>query len=161
MSKFKVGDRVQFPGEPDYQDLGTVTRIASDFGEDYVFVDWDGETDDGASWPMDCLDLAHLTEAELRDLFTEEEAESPLMEWEQRLLGSVHLDPVPDPIHHPAHYAHPSRIEVIDITRHESFLRGNVIKYVLRAPYKGCELEDLKKAQVYLAWEVERLENAA
>lgn len=63
-----------------------------------------------------------------------------------------------DAVHHPQHYYHPSGIEAIQITRHESFLRGNILKYVLRAPYKGSELEDLKKAAVYLQWEIERLE---
>ena len=58
----------------------------------------------------------------------------------------------------PRHRYHPSGIETIQITRHESFLRGNILKYVLRAPYKGNELEDLKKASVYLQWEIERLE---
>lgn len=63
-------------------------------------------------------------------------------------------------VRHPAHYnAHPSGIEPITITRHETFLRGNILKYVLRAPYKGRELEDLHKARVYLDWEIERLEN--
>lgn len=63
-----------------------------------------------------------------------------------------------DAVNHPNHYYHPSGIEAISITRHESFLRGNIIKYVLRAPYKGDELEDLKKAAVYLQWEIERVE---
>lgn len=63
-----------------------------------------------------------------------------------------------DPVNHPSHYtAHPSGVEVIDITRHESFLRGNLLKYVLRAPYKGNELQDMEKARVYLNWEIERL----
>jgi hypothetical protein len=57
------------------------------------------------------------------------------------------------------HYRqHPSGIEAIEITRHETFLRGNIIKYVLRAPYKGSELSDLIKAREYLEWEIERLE---
>lgn len=62
-----------------------------------------------------------------------------------------------DPVKKPKHYAHPSGIQVIEITRHESFLRGNIIKYVLRAPYKGSELQDLEKAAVYLEWEIERV----
>lgn len=62
-----------------------------------------------------------------------------------------------DVVHNPHHYKHPSGVEAIDITRHESFLRGNIIKYVLRAPYKGTELQDLEKAAVYLAWEIERV----
>ena len=67
-----------------------------------------------------------------------------------------------DAIQHPQHYtSHPSGIEPIAITRHESFLRGNILKYVLRAPYKGRELEDMHKAAQYLAWEIERLEGDA
>lgn len=65
-----------------------------------------------------------------------------------------------DPVKNPSHYFHPSGIEVIEITRYESFLRGNIIKYVLRAPYKGHEIQDLKKAAQYLQWEIERLERA-
>lgn len=65
-----------------------------------------------------------------------------------------------DPVKKPSHYAHPSGIQVIEITRHESFLRGNIIKYVLRAPYKGSELQDLEKAAVYLEWEIERVKRA-
>lgn len=64
-------------------------------------------------------------------------------------------------VSHPAHYAHPSGVEVIEITKHESFLRGNIIKYVLRAPYKGNELEDMQKAAQYLSWEIERLQETA
>lgn len=64
-----------------------------------------------------------------------------------------------DNVQHPSHYtSHPSGVETIEITKHESFLRGNLLKYVLRAPYKGNELEDMKKAQQYLQWEIERLQ---
>ena len=62
-----------------------------------------------------------------------------------------------DQVNNPSHYFHPSGVEAIQITRHESFLRGNIIKYVLRAPYKGSELQDLEKAAVYLQWEIERV----
>lgn len=70
-------------------------------------------------------------------------------------------DSKPDNVNHPAHYAHPSGVEVIEITKHESFLRGNIIKYILRAPYKGSELEDLQKAAQYLQWEIERVQETA
>lgn len=57
-----------------------------------------------------------------------------------------------------SHYkSHPSGIEAIEITQYESFLRGNILKYVLRAPYKGDELADLEKAAEYLQWEIERV----
>lgn len=57
-----------------------------------------------------------------------------------------------------SHYkSHPSGIEAIEITQYESFLRGNILKYIMRAPYKGTELEDLEKAAEYLQWEIERV----
>ena len=58
-----------------------------------------------------------------------------------------------DPIHSPAHYTiHP--VQPIEISRHLGFCLGNVVKYVLRAPYKGGQ-EDLHKALQYLQWEDE------
>jgi len=64
-----------------------------------------------------------------------------------------------DPIKHPKHYtSHPSGIEPIEICAYETFYRGNILKYVIRAPYKGCELQDLKKARQYLDWEISRVE---
>ena len=58
-----------------------------------------------------------------------------------------------DPIHNPAHYtAYP--VQPIEISRHLGFCLGNVVKYVLRAPYKGG-VEDLNKALKYLEWEQE------
>lgn len=38
------------------------------------------------------------------------------------------------------------------------FYLGNVVKYVSRAGRKGSALEDLRKAQQYLEWEIEKLE---
>lgn len=64
-----------------------------------------------------------------------------------------------DPVQSPSHYDLPGGIQVIDLIRGESFLRGNIIKYVMRAPHKQNELEDMKKALRYLTWEIERLEN--
>ena len=66
-----------------------------------------------------------------------------------------------DPVNHPDHYtAHPSGVEVIQITEHMNFCLGNVIKYVLRADAKGNPLEDLKKAAWYLDREIKRREAA-
>jgi chorismate mutase len=36
--------------------------------------------------------------------------------------------------------------------------RGNIVKYVARAPHKGNELQDLKKARWYLDRLIEQLE---
>jgi hypothetical protein len=65
-----------------------------------------------------------------------------------------------DPINHPHHYtSHPSGVEVIQITEHENFCRGNAIKYILRAGKKENEIEDLSKAIWYLKREVSRLKH--
>jgi hypothetical protein len=62
-----------------------------------------------------------------------------------------------DRVNNPAHYTqHPSGVEAIQITEHFGFNLGNVIKYVWRADLKGEALEDLKKAQFYLAREIQR-----
>jgi hypothetical protein len=56
-----------------------------------------------------------------------------------------------DPVNHPAHYTNPKwPYEVIDLTEQLDFVLGNAVKYVLRAPYKGNEVEDLEKAKWYL-----------
>ena len=61
-------------------------------------------------------------------------------------------------VNHPSHYN--QGIEVIDIieTWGINFSLGNAIKYILRAPYKSNQLEDLKKARWYINREIERLE---
>ncbi|MET4703041.1 DUF3310 domain-containing protein [Frigoribacterium sp. UYMn621] len=74
---------------------------------------------------------------------------------------NIRTDIASNPVSNPSHYtSHKSGIEAIQITRHETFLRGNVIKYVLRAPYKGTELQDLQKARQYLNWEIDRVASA-
>lgn len=66
-----------------------------------------------------------------------------------------------DPVNHPSHYtSYP--VEVIELTEHLNFCRGNVVKYVCRAGLKSkdTEIEDLEKASWYLNREIERLKNA-
>lgn len=81
---------------------------------------------------------------------------------------STHQDPhqsspPADPIDHPAHYtSHPSGIEPIQITRHESFTRGNAIKYLMRAGRKDPDPRiDLRKARRYIDFELEDLDRQA
>lgn len=66
-----------------------------------------------------------------------------------------------DAVNHPSYYADgwSNGAEVIDITEHLNFCRGNAIKYVARAGNKNPdkELEDLEKARFYLDREIERL----
>lgn len=54
-----------------------------------------------------------------------------------------------DAVNHPEHY-NKFGFEVYDIVSLFDFTQGNVLKYLLRAPYKGKPLEDLKKAKWYL-----------
>lgn len=56
---------------------------------------------------------------------------------------------VEDVVNNPKHYTQ-FPVEVIDLTEHLDFLSGNVVKYVVRAPFKGRQLEDLRKAEWYL-----------
>lgn len=67
-----------------------------------------------------------------------------------------------DIINHPEHYTK-GGIEVRDFidSWELDFNSGNVIKYVVRAPYKGTELQDLKKAQNYLNHLIELKEKEA
>lgn len=68
-----------------------------------------------------------------------------------------------DAIDHPAHYtSHPSGIEPIQITRYESFTRGNAIKYLMRAGRKDPDPRiDLRKARRYIDFELEDLDRQA
>ena len=60
-------------------------------------------------------------------------------------------------VNHPSHYN--QGIEVIDIIERWglNFSLGNAIKYILRSPYKGKQIEDLEKARWYIDREINRL----
>lgn len=69
-------------------------------------------------------------------------------------------------VKHPKHYQGVRGLEAIEVMRnflpkyqnsHVGYLIGNVIKYVLRAPSKGNEMEDLMKAQTYLDLAIKEL----
>ena len=69
--------------------------------------------------------------------------------------------PVADPVHSPSHYTS-GGIEVIDVLRAKltpeefrGFLKGNVIKYMLRAEHRGGA-QDYKKGCVYATWLAEQ-----
>jgi len=66
---------------------------------------------------------------------------------------------MPDLINHPPHYTgHPSGVECIDIVEHYNFNVGNAIKYLWRHEEKGAPIDDLRKAQWYVAREIQRRE---
>lgn len=64
-----------------------------------------------------------------------------------------------DMVNSPDHYTH-GGIETIDFIEAKDlgYHLGNVVKYVSRAPHKGRQIEDLKKARWYLDREIERLD---
>ena len=64
-----------------------------------------------------------------------------------------------DLIDHPQHYKG-NGIEAIDVIEafDLSFNIGNAIKYILRAGKKGDKIQDLHKAQWYLAREILKME---
>lgn len=68
-------------------------------------------------------------------------------------------------VNHPLHYGGDTTYEVIKVLEawelDKSFCLGNAVKYIARAGRKGRQIEDLKKAQWYLAREIERLEKEA
>lgn len=61
-------------------------------------------------------------------------------------------------VEHPSHY-NQGNTEVIDIIAEQghakSFCYGNAMKYIMRAPHKNNEKEDLEKAVWYLKWLIE------
>lgn len=61
-------------------------------------------------------------------------------------------------IDHPYHYQSGGMevIEVIEAFK-LGFPLGNVIKYILRAPFKGNGLQDLQKAKWYLDYEIKKI----
>ena len=72
-----------------------------------------------------------------------------------------------DMVNHPAHYQGLDGLEVDEvmqnfIPKYENAYVGamicNVLKYILCAPSKGKQLEDLKKAKVNLEFAIDKLE---
>jgi hypothetical protein len=69
---------------------------------------------------------------------------------------------ITDEVNQPPHYTH-GKIEAIDkildsVEHPESYLQGNVLKYVIRYKHKGG-LQDLEKAKVYLEWLIEEVKS--
>lgn len=78
----------------------------------------------------------------------------------EHVVPTPEAEPV-EQIHHPEHYTWlkgVGGVEVIDITSNFGFVRGNALKYLMRADHKGKQLEDLKKARWYVDYEIKQLE---
>jgi hypothetical protein len=67
--------------------------------------------------------------------------------------------PAEDVVNHPSHYTQ-YPVEVIELTEHMDFCRGNAVKYLARAGHKdpAKELEDLKKSLWYVQRAISKLE---
>lgn len=62
-----------------------------------------------------------------------------------------------DNVNHPAHYcSHPSGVECITVTEHQSFCIGSAMKYLWRADLKHDAIEDMRKAIWYIEREIAR-----
>lgn len=67
----------------------------------------------------------------------------------------------------PKHYKLPGlNIESIDVLRSvltpeefKGFCRGNALKYLIRAGKKDSELQDIKKAAVYIGWCIDTIQD--
>lgn len=95
----------------------------------------------------------HCPECEKVMTPPEDDKKSKLKQTLQKELDAVQKE---DMVNHPPHYTQ-GKIEVIEFIEDQQFPYhlGNVIKYVSRAGRKGDKLEDLKKAQWYLARYIE------
>ena len=83
--------------------------------------------------------------------------------------GVVNIEHEPDNVNRPSHYQLnlPEHAEAKDVIRavlgdekYMGWCRGSALKYMIRAGKKTIadELEDLKKAKVFLEWEIETKE---
>lgn len=63
--------------------------------------------------------------------------------------------PAVEMVNHPNHYnSHPSGVEAITVIQHMPFNFGNAYKYVYRRNDKANPLQDLRKADKYLEFEL-------
>lgn len=100
---------------------------------------------DSPGLPAETVGVWALNEAHAKD--------SALKDARDR-LAQLGAKPAPDLINHPAHYtSSPYESIVVIESVGSGFCRGNALKYLCRAPHKGSEAADLRKA----AWYVRRL----
>jgi hypothetical protein len=159
MSNFEVGDRVVVVSEDTVYrfERGTVSSINTSL--DFPFrVDRDGGS--ATSFMASELELEGVYDA--LSAKPAEEVFSSDPEVDSRLVEEFVKSFEGDGVNHPSHYADgwSNGAEVIDITEHLNFNRGNAVKYLSRAGKKGGsekELEDLQKALWYITREVQRL----
>jgi hypothetical protein len=152
--RFKVGDRVVVVAPAAYRPsdivaglysdkVGVISSVYADASLPYPYeVTFEG----GGSLCFTDNELIHESEFLL--------ATADLSSASEVVSGDTH-----DAVNHPAHYTWlPGGLEVIDITKNFGFVRGNALKYLFRADFKGRTVEDLKKARWYIDYEIKQLE---
>lgn len=88
------------------------------------------------------------------------------------LQDCIDANTATDPVQRPAHYVLVTPRGPLEITRDviapwlerarvvgcRALYYGTALQYILRAPHKGTELQDLRKARQYLGWLIEHKE---
>ena len=64
-----------------------------------------------------------------------------------------------DDVNHPDHYTKGIEVTEFIASWQMDWFRGNIIKYIVRSPYKGNTVKDLKKAKWYIGDLIKRLED--
>lgn len=82
-----------------------------------------------------------------------------------RIFFGDKMPNIDEAVKSPKHYKLPGlNIESIDVLRSvltpeefKGFCRGNALKYLIRAGKKDSELQDIKKASVYIGWLIDTI----
>lgn len=167
MSKFEVGDRVvvvennHSPSRVNIGRRGTVRSVVDspEYEVAVRLVSCPHSRQTTLNFDADELELEGVYDA--LSVKSSEPMEELIEDYEA-IRNALEVDTSDDVVNHPSHYADgwSNGAEVIDITEHLNFNRGNAVKYLSRAGKKGGpekELEDLQKALWYVRREVERL----
>ena len=74
-------------------------------------------------------------------------------------IKELFIDSEKDDVNHPTHYTMGDEVTDFVASWEMDWHRGNIIKYIVRCPFKNNTIKDLKKAQWYLNDLIDRLEN--
>lgn len=131
----------------------TTSEIAREFGTTYQYVY-------SIKYAMKGKELASNSTEEQLSLPLDGELPPAVVKLRAK-LDAQSVGKQTDAVNHPPHYT-AGGIETIDFieAKNLNFRLANVVKYVSRAPHKGKQLEDLRKAQWYLSREIMALEAA-
>ena len=111
-------------------------------GCDGCYYEWLGESDAPCCECKHRFDPGTMARLKAKDCFKPKEEKA-----------DYEIDMVNHPPHYVGHGIEP--IEFIE-SHNLNFCLGSAVKYIARAPYKGTELEDLKKAKWFLEREIKK-----